>query len=124
MLLTPTERAVAAAWEGALGVRGVGRRDHFFELGGSSVTAVRMLRLLGEALQTEGVDGAAHGDAFERGNQRFATRLCGLYRRPRLRDRLRDRPRRGRRLYDDDELDEDEDEAMRLRVMRVDAGRR
>ena len=86
VLLTPTERAVAAAWEGALGVRGVGRRDHFFELGGSSVTAVRMLRLLGETLQAEGVDGAAHGDAFERGNQRFATRLCGLYRRPRLRD--------------------------------------
>ena len=86
VLLTPTERAVAAAWEGALGVRGVGRRDHFFELGGSSVTAVRMLRLLGTTLQAEGVDGAAHGDAFERGNQRFATRLCGLYRRPRLRD--------------------------------------
>ena len=44
---------------------------------------------------------------------------------PRLRDRLRDRPRRGRRLYDDDdELDEEEEDTMRLRVMRVDAGRR
>ena len=111
LLLTATERAVAAAWEGALGVAGVGRLDHFFELGGNSISAVRMLRRLGTFL-AEGDDAPCdapphhqapapapggsgsggevqvvrRGDAFERGNQRFATRLCGLYRRPKLRD--------------------------------------
>ncbi|KAL3918508.1 MAG: hypothetical protein SGPRY_005990 [Prymnesium sp.] len=72
---SPTELIVASAWEEALGVEGVGPDDHFWELGGSSLSAVRMLRLLAAPLR------AAHGgDAFERGNQRFATRLCGLYR--------------------------------------------
>ncbi|KAL1519974.1 hypothetical protein AB1Y20_023458 [Prymnesium parvum] len=74
-LATATERAVAAAWEASLGVVGVGPHENFWELGGSSLVAVRMLRLLESSL------GAEHGEgAFERGNQRFATRLCGLYR--------------------------------------------
>lgn len=74
-LLSETERVVAAAWAASLGVESVGPHDNFWELGGSSVVAVRMLRLL------QGSLGSVHGsDAFERGNQRFATRLCGLYR--------------------------------------------
>ena len=35
-----TEEAVAAAWEDLLGVAGVGRRDDFFELGGSSLAGI------------------------------------------------------------------------------------
>ena len=78
-----TEHAVASAWSGVLGVGAVGPHDNFFELGGTSIHAVRMLRLLQGPLRD--LQGIA-GDAFERGNQRFATRLCGLYRKPRLRD--------------------------------------
>ena len=79
-----TERAVAAAWSRALpGSPAVGPRDNFFDLGGSSLRAVQMLRDLRNALDAQHGGGT---DAFERGNQRFATRLCGLYRRPRLRD--------------------------------------
>ncbi len=37
---SPTEEAVAAAWEDLLGVAGVGRRDDFFELGGSSLAGL------------------------------------------------------------------------------------
>ena len=43
--------------------------------------AVRRLRTLQQTLGA-----SADGDEFKPGNQRFATRLCGLYRRPRLRD--------------------------------------
>ena len=75
-----TERHVAAAWAAALGAA-VGPGDNFWQLGGTSLIAAKMLRLL------QGSLGEEHGrDSFERGNQRFATRLCGLYRRPRLRD--------------------------------------
>ena len=75
-----TERHVAAAWAAALGAA-VGPGDNFWQLGGTSLIAAKMLRLL------QGSLGEEHGrDSFERGNQRFATRLCGLYRKPRLRD--------------------------------------
>ena len=72
---------MARAWEEALGVAGVGPQDGWFALGGTSLTAVRMLRTLQQTLGA-----SADGDEFKPGNQRFATRLCGLYRRPRLRD--------------------------------------
>ena len=78
-----TEVEVARAWSRVLGVARVGPHDNFFELGGSSFHGVRMLRVLQGSLGD--LQGEA-GDAFERGNQRFATRLCGLYRKPRLRD--------------------------------------
>jgi hypothetical protein len=45
------EVVVATAWEGALGVSGVGPYDTFWELGGTSLSAVKMLRMLQEALQ-------------------------------------------------------------------------
>lgn len=41
---TPTERRLAAAWSAILGVPEdrIGRRDHFFDRGGSSLSAVRL----------------------------------------------------------------------------------
>ncbi|MFD9962300.1 amino acid adenylation domain-containing protein [Amycolatopsis sp. NPDC058986] len=41
---TPTEKRLAEAWAGVLGVRAdqLGRRDHFFDRGGSSLSAVKL----------------------------------------------------------------------------------
>ena len=41
---TPTERRLAAAWSTVLGVPGdqIGRRDHFFDRGGTSLSAVKL----------------------------------------------------------------------------------
>jgi amino acid adenylation domain-containing protein len=41
---TPTERRLAAAWAQVLGMREdqIGRRDHFFDLGGTSLSAVKL----------------------------------------------------------------------------------
>ena len=64
---------------GALGVAGVGPQDGWFALGGTSLAAVRMLRTLQQTLGA-----SADGDEQTR-NQRFATRLCGLYPAARLR---------------------------------------
>ncbi|MEU7574932.1 amino acid adenylation domain-containing protein [Micromonospora sp. NPDC049240] len=44
--VTPVERAVAAAWQDALGVADVGLDDDFFALGGHSLLAIRMLATL------------------------------------------------------------------------------
>jgi NAD(P)-dependent dehydrogenase (short-subunit alcohol dehydrogenase family)/SAM-dependent methyltransferase len=52
-LRTPTERAVAAIWHDLLGVEAIGREDSFFELGGDSLVA---LRLLGRLRAEIGVD--------------------------------------------------------------------
>ncbi len=43
-LVTPTERRLAAAWADVLGVarNGVGRHDHFFDRGGTSLSGVRL----------------------------------------------------------------------------------
>jgi hypothetical protein len=53
-LRTPLERTVATVWADALGVpitsRPLGPHDNFWELGGTSVTAVAMLRKLEAAL--------------------------------------------------------------------------
>lgn len=41
--ITPTERRVASIWADVLGVSRVGRKDHFFEMGGQSLKAMRVL---------------------------------------------------------------------------------
>jgi acyl-CoA synthetase (AMP-forming)/AMP-acid ligase II/ankyrin repeat protein len=83
-----TEVAVAKAWRETLPPTAAGHNtihphSNFWELGGTSLIAVQMLERLRGVL-TPSVAGGS--DAFRRGNQRFATRLCGLYRKPRLRD--------------------------------------
>src|SRR6185437_1846939 len=42
---TPTEQRLAAAWATVLGepVEQIGRRDHFFDKGGTSLTAVKVV---------------------------------------------------------------------------------
>jgi amino acid adenylation domain-containing protein len=49
---TPTERWLAAAWAKVLGVEPerIGRHDHFFDLGGTSMTAVRLAITVGRAV--------------------------------------------------------------------------
>jgi thioesterase domain-containing protein len=46
---TPTERSVAAAFEDVLGVVTIGADDNFFDLGGNSLSAVRVVAALREA---------------------------------------------------------------------------
>jgi hypothetical protein len=104
-LRTPLERTVATVWADALDMptsRPLGPHDHFWELGGTSVTAVAMLRKLETAL------GEAEGSVAAEVcvcvcvwcvgcdlatltltlplTQVVAVRLCGLHRKPRLRD--------------------------------------
>ncbi len=43
---TPTETLLAGLWKDALGIDSVGRNDHFFELGGDSIRAARILARL------------------------------------------------------------------------------
>ena len=40
--LTPTERSLVAMWEQVLGTSGIGIHDDFFEIGGDSITAMRV----------------------------------------------------------------------------------
>ncbi|MCW7538711.1 AMP-binding protein [Aquabacterium sp. A7-Y] len=47
---TPLEQQVAAVWREVLGLSAVRRDDHFFELGGSSLAAARLVGLLNERL--------------------------------------------------------------------------
>jgi amino acid adenylation domain-containing protein len=49
---TPTERRLAAAWARVLGMREdqIGRRDHFFDLGGTSLSAVKLAIALNRAV--------------------------------------------------------------------------
>jgi len=49
---TPTERRLAAAWAKALGVRvdRIGRHDHFFDGGGTSLSAVQLVISLDRAV--------------------------------------------------------------------------
>jgi amino acid adenylation domain-containing protein len=57
---TATERRLAAAWAEVLGIPQdqIGRRDHFFDLGGTSLSAVRLAIALDRALSFK--DLAAH----------------------------------------------------------------
>jgi hypothetical protein len=49
---TPTERRVAAAWAQVLGIPDdrIGRRDHFFDLGGTSLSALKLAIALDRAV--------------------------------------------------------------------------
>ncbi|HEU4558095.1 MAG TPA: amino acid adenylation domain-containing protein, partial [Longimicrobium sp.] len=57
-----TEQAVAAIWAELLGAERVGRHDHFFERGGHSLLAVRVVSRVRQALGVE----ASPRDVFER----------------------------------------------------------
>jgi len=54
---TPTEHWLAAAWAKVLGIpqEGIGRRDHFFDRGGTSLSAVRLAIILDRAVSLQDV---------------------------------------------------------------------
>jgi amino acid adenylation domain-containing protein len=54
---TPTERRLTAAWAQVLGMREdqIGRRDHFFDLGGTSLSAVKLAIALNRAVSLEDI---------------------------------------------------------------------
>ena len=47
------ETALAAIWQGLLGLERIGRGDHFFELGGHSLMAVQLMGRIGEQCHVE-----------------------------------------------------------------------
>ncbi|MFE1884718.1 non-ribosomal peptide synthetase [Streptomyces diastatochromogenes] len=55
--LTPTERRLAAAWADLLGVpeHRIGREDHFFDAGGTSLTAVKLTIALDRAVSLKDI---------------------------------------------------------------------
>ncbi|MFF0221576.1 amino acid adenylation domain-containing protein [Streptomyces sp. NPDC004629] len=55
--LTPTERKLAGAWAELLGVpeSQIGRRDHFFDCGGTSLTAVKLTIALDRAVSLKDI---------------------------------------------------------------------
>jgi amino acid adenylation domain-containing protein len=54
---TPTEQHLAAAWAQVLGMREdqIGRRDHFFDLGGTSLSAVKLAIALNRAVSLKDI---------------------------------------------------------------------
>ncbi|GHO99660.1 hypothetical protein KSF_097080 [Reticulibacter mediterranei] len=54
---TPTEQRLAAAWAKVLGIpqQGIGRQDHFFDRGGTSLSAVRLAILLDRAVSLKDI---------------------------------------------------------------------
>ncbi|MFF4862806.1 amino acid adenylation domain-containing protein [Streptomyces sp. NPDC001231] len=54
---TPTERRLAAAWAELLSLPGqtIGRRDHFFDLGGTSLSAVKLTIALNRAVSLKDI---------------------------------------------------------------------
>jgi amino acid adenylation domain-containing protein len=54
---TPTEQHLAAAWAEVLSIpqEGIGRRDHFFERGGTSLSAVKLAIILGRVVSLKDV---------------------------------------------------------------------
>ncbi|MFJ2718015.1 amino acid adenylation domain-containing protein [Streptomyces sp. NPDC087437] len=54
---TPTERRLAAAWAELLGLPGqtIGRRDHFFDRGGTSLSAVKLTIALNRAVSLKDI---------------------------------------------------------------------
>jgi amino acid adenylation domain-containing protein len=54
---TPTEHRLAAAWAKVLGIpqEGIGRRDHFFDRGGTSLSVVRLAIVLDRAVSLKDV---------------------------------------------------------------------
>ncbi len=55
--VTATERRLATAWAKVLGMAAdrIGRRDHFFDLGGSSLSAVKLAIALNRAASLEDI---------------------------------------------------------------------
>lgn len=85
-LQTETEKAVARVWQDVLGVTNIRPCDHFFELGGTSVTSTLMIRRLADDFAS---NEACRHARFEANPDYIKVRLCGLHRRPRLRDYAR-----------------------------------
>jgi len=56
-----TEAVLAGVWAEVLGVERVGRRDHFFEIGGHSLAAMQVISRVGRLLGAE----VAQGDLFD-----------------------------------------------------------
>jgi len=54
---TPTEQRLAVAWAQVLGIsqEGIGRQDHFFERGGTSLSAVRLAIILDRAVSLKDI---------------------------------------------------------------------
>ncbi|MFF3326486.1 amino acid adenylation domain-containing protein [Streptomyces sp. NPDC002889] len=52
---TPTEQRLAAAWATVLGVQQIGRRDHFFDRGGTSLSAVKLAIALDRAVSPKDI---------------------------------------------------------------------
>jgi hypothetical protein len=59
---TPLETSVAALWEDVLGLEGLGADDPFFELGGDSLSAARIL----QRADSEGLGKVSLGDFYSR----------------------------------------------------------
>lgn len=74
--VTWTERVVAAAYADVLGLPAdhIGLNDDFFALGGNSVSAARVVRLLGEALDADVAVPAIFADPTVAG---LAERIAG-----------------------------------------------
>jgi len=56
---TPTEQRLATAWARVLGIprEQIGRRDHFFEMGGTSLSALKLAIALDRALSVKDLNG-------------------------------------------------------------------
>jgi hypothetical protein len=50
----PAEERIAAIWSRALGMAPIGIHDNFMELGGDSLTGLRVMREIGEAFDLDG----------------------------------------------------------------------
>jgi len=81
------EVLLAKVWSEALGAHlaTIGPRTHFFDVGGNSLTAMRMLQILQKALAKEGGGVGADASAELAAEHRQAS-LCCLHRKPRLRE--------------------------------------
>ena len=82
-LRTPVERMVARVWEDVLGIPGIGPKDNFYELGGTSITQTRMIHELSKLLALS--DSTKHA-AFPADVDHVKVRFCGLQKKPRVRD--------------------------------------
>jgi phthiocerol/phenolphthiocerol synthesis type-I polyketide synthase E len=70
---TEMERAVVAAWQEALGVADIGVNDNFFDLGGNSLIALKVVSMLSDICRTK----VALTTIFEGPTPRSLARLLG-----------------------------------------------